>query len=377
MRLGALRPPPWLPSFTCSAIDLVNDRHFAVVVGINQYPAIGNLTAAHADASDFYNWVVSAGGGGVPTGNVHLILSTAEPDVAAEKANPTTDEIYKALERCKEAAKTIPALQWEDTRLYYYAAGHGIAPGEQDAALLAANVTDESLGRHISCECLLKFFSDVQLFREVAIFADCCRPRAADKVRQIPPYWSDASIDNGDVSVFVGFAAIYGQLAYEEQDRPADELRGYFSRALLAGLNGDPDAADPKSGRVTSESLSGFIRERMKQATPSNFRTPLRPWFSTPGAPGIDFGPARGGTFQPGRYPVKIDVASVVVEGLNILDSGERVICPATRQQGNSTTFECELPVGLYEAVPSGPVTPPKTRTWAFRVTEGGANESF
>jgi hypothetical protein len=348
----------------------VNNLHFAVVVGINKYPGIGNLTAAHADAKDFYDWAVRPDGGGVRSENAHFILGTVTQRAGVVEAKPTTDQIYEALELCKDAAKLVPASQWQHTRLYFFAAGHGLALGLEVAALLAANVTRNHFGKHVSCECLLDFFSEVQLFQEVVVFADCCRPRATGTAKQIPPYWSDDPINNGEVRLLAGFAALYNQLAFEEQDKAPDELRGYFSRAILAGLNGHPSAADEHSGRVTSESLAGFVRQHMKEATESKFREYLKPWFRTPGAPGIDFGPAKAAK----RYPVVIKIGSGAVNAVDILDANNRPVCQTVTR--DSIVFECDLPIGFYEAVPD-PVPTFKTKPWAFKVTEGGANESY
>jgi hypothetical protein len=270
----------------------MNPLHYAVVVGINEYPAIGNLTAAHADAQDFFVWVSSQAGGGVPPANAHRILAVLPPNVTVEEAQPTTDAIYRAFDQCITSVKAVPANSWEETRLYFYCAGHGIAPGPRDAALLAANVTRESLGNHISCELLMRFFSRVQLFHELAVFSDCCRTRTGKNVDPRPPYWTYDDKINGPVQKYWACAAIYGQQAFEEFDRPADERRGYFTRALMEGLRGAPAAIEPGSGCVTDRLLGPFIAEHMRQATKDKFNSPLEAEFIQEGPGSMSFGPA-------------------------------------------------------------------------------------
>lgn len=286
----------------------MNDLHYAVVVGINEYPAIGNLTAAHADAQDFFDWVRSATGGDVPATNAHKILAVLPPNATVEEAQPTTDEIYRAFDQCIRSAKLIPAASWEETRLYFYCAGHGIAPGPRDAALLAANATRESFGNHVSCELLLRFFSRVQLFHELVLFSDCCRTRTGRNVDPRPPYWTYDDKINGPVQKYWACAAIYGQQAFED-DRPADERRGYFTRALMEGLHGAPAAIDPVTQRVSDRLLGPFIAEHMRRATQEKFNSPLEAEFTQEGPGSLSFGaprpppPGAVPTHPPGTLP--------------------------------------------------------------------------
>jgi hypothetical protein len=108
----------------------------------------------------------------------------------------------------------------------------------------------------------------------------------------------------------------------------------------------------------------------MRVATKDKFRQPLIPWFRTPGAPGIDLAPAKA----PKRYPVVITIPGGAVNTLDVCGSNEQLIDHAVTQ--DSSVFKCELPLGVYEAIPH-PEPPGKNRAWTFKVTEGGANESF
>src|SRR5687767_10409649 len=115
----------------------MNQLHFAVVVGIDSYPQIGSLTAAHSDAQIFFEWVTAASGGGVPAKtNARLILSELRAGASPEQVKPTREQINEAIEVFKEKVREKTSKDprvWPSTRLYFFAAGHGIAPGPRDA----------------------------------------------------------------------------------------------------------------------------------------------------------------------------------------------------------------------------------------------------
>jgi hypothetical protein len=270
----------------------MNAYHFAIIVGINEYPSIGNLTAAHADATDFRDWANRADGGGVHGDNTHFKLATIPAGATAAEVQPTTIAIYELFEATMAAARKVPASQWKHTRLYFYCAGHGIALGGRDSALLAANVTKNTYGYHVSIDSLLDYFSRVQLFREIVAFADCCRLRPPRNVNLSPPPWNDDDLLNGGVNICMAIGAPYGVAAFEETEPPPDERRGYFTRALLSGLNGAPGALDRNSNRITGESLGAYINEHMRAATKLKFRDPLQAWVSNQASPPVDFGPS-------------------------------------------------------------------------------------
>jgi hypothetical protein len=268
----------------------MNDYYFAVIVGINEYPSIGNLTAAHADAEDFRAWANDANGGGVPAANTKFRLAEIPPGATAAEVQPTTIAIYEQFIETMDSARKVPASQWKNTRLYFYCAGHGIALGGRDSALLAANVTKTTYGYHVSIDSLLDFFSRVQLFQEVVVFADCCRLRPNRNVILSPPPWNDDDVLNGGVNKCMAIGALYGQAAFEETEPPPDERRGYFTRALLSGLSGPRGATDRNTQRVTGESLGAYINEHMRKATKDKFRSPLRAEVLNQGTQVVDFG---------------------------------------------------------------------------------------
>jgi hypothetical protein len=241
---------------------------------------------------------------------------------------------------------------------------------------LAANVTWKTLGNHVSCECLLEFFSRVQLFKELVIFADCCRTRVGGDVQRRPPYWSYSDLTNGSVCKFMGCAAIYGQQSFEETDLAPDERRGYFTRALIAGLRGEPGAIDPITRRITATSLSEYISEHMRSASMGKFRNPLEADFLTEGPTILDFG-STSGLASARAYRVTIEIRSRSVGSLNIRDNLGAHVCVAHPVSVDPIVFECSLSSGLYEAVPDGAVVTLPLKPWLFKVSDRSIHEQF
>jgi hypothetical protein len=354
----------------------MNPLHFAVVVGINRYPVIGDLTAAHGDAEDFYRWVTDRDGGGINSENATLVLAELPAGATAEQVRPTREAIYTALEDFMPRVRAASPDDWEQTRLYFYGAGHGIAPEARDAALLAANASRERYGRHISCASLLEYFSRVQLFRELVLFVDCCRTPVVGTVPRMPVEWTDDPINNGPVRKFFACGAIFSRRAFEERDRPADERRGYFTRALMDGLRGATTAVNPATGCVTSTRLKDHITEHMRRSTEGKFRSPREPDFVDEGTGEVVFGTRI--TTAPMAHYVRLEVRSVAVTGLEVAAFGTSMpISRTVTSAADRAVFECALPVGLYEAIPIGAPPRPSGQEWLFKVVEGGVERAF
>ena len=137
-----------------------NPLHFAVVVGINRYPAIRDLRLAKGDAEQFAAWLLDPGGGGLPAaadgdklvtgGHVATIVvdDGAVPEgTLREDARPVRKEVFQAFHTFRKAVEahvqTNPE-DWERTRFYFYVSGHGIAPDVRDAALLLADTAQRA-----------------------------------------------------------------------------------------------------------------------------------------------------------------------------------------------------------------------------------------
>lgn len=247
----------------------MNDLHFGVVVGIDQYPGIDNLLYARSDAVAFHEWLTDDAGGAVPEGNAELIV--APPQVrypAPADARPTQRQVNDSLFRFKETAKQVvqSAGEWDRSRLYIYVAGHGYAPSDGLSALLLADAARNQLGYHVELKRCVDWLVGCAPCREIVVFSDCCR-RQYDQAppSNALPFDKCDSARSPDVFAMIGLAARRNQDALEpEVPIDPDDERGVFTKALLDGLKG---GAAGGGGRVTSASLAGYVRSAVETRT--------------------------------------------------------------------------------------------------------------
>ncbi len=247
-----------------TAQPVVNDRHYALVVGINTYPGLTDLGGPVNDAKNFRDWLVDPVGGHLPDDNVRLLLS----DDGAVSARPLRDEIDDALLDLNAKAMNDIGASLEDfarSRLIIYVAGHGIMPGNGDGALLLANARKGAYSRNIELRAYADWYARAGLFAQVLVYADCCRnwyPQA----RGTPPTFDDPGRPNGPVQYLIWYGTGPDEFAYEytETSIPPDERRGYFTSALLDGLRGGASAR--RDGTLTAQALLLFVRVQVSKA---------------------------------------------------------------------------------------------------------------
>lgn len=265
-----------------------NDLHFAVVVGINVYPELNSLNLASGDAHSFGDWLRSSDGGDLPAENVEVVTLPAgsppptERGIAQPDRNAVLQKIYRSIKIAEERVKANPN-DWHETRFYFYASGHGIAPESAEAALLMANAGPDWYGENLPCSSLLNYLTLRQPFKEVVLFVDCCREYLPEApLGSIP--WSRTRRNNGHVIACRGFATYFGDYAYEQDpDLPPDQRRGYFTAALLDGLKGK--AVNHEKGVVDSNSLAAYVSRQVPIAT-AHMPSPQSPQiYADPGNP--------------------------------------------------------------------------------------------
>src|ERR1700730_6884899 len=148
-----------------------NPNDYAVVIGLNDYPEYGDggrsLKGAIRDAESFADWLKDQDtGGGLPVGNVHLIMSTAQP------LAPAQDQIDDALAAIRKdvQGKTV-------RRLYVYFSGHGHVTGESrhDVALCLPRWSRDKRNAALSSSRYLAYVEKCLPFSEIVMFFDCCR----------------------------------------------------------------------------------------------------------------------------------------------------------------------------------------------------------
>jgi Caspase domain len=248
---------------------MTNDLHFAVVIGINCYPGIRQqLTTARQDAEAMAAWLWDPEKGGLPKDNVSLI--TANPKEESDfrgylDARPIRREVVLSLARFHEATIGVSNEAWTRTRLYIYAAGHGLARMDGPGSVIFAdtNVEKGYLPEHLElseCEVLYQRFT---AFSEVLIFSDCCR-EIKTTMQPAPLPFRDA-VHRGDPQWVTAYAAEYSRQAGADPSgvlAAEPQARGFFTKALLEGLDGKA-THDPQTGIIDSNQLGDYVTDRV------------------------------------------------------------------------------------------------------------------
>ena len=331
-----------------------NDLHFGVAVGINRYPELTPLNYARSDAARFAEWLLDPDGGKLPPQNVVTIVVNDEtvPDgTPRDQAVPRKEDVFKALYDFRKKAEVHVEQHpedWEKTRLYYYVSGHGIAPGARDSALLMANAGPDWFGENVACSGVITFFAEVQSFKEIVLFADCCQERVSSAPLGEPP-WTRVQGNNGNVVKCIGYATYFGDYAYEpdpDDARDPDELRGYFTRALIEGLEGKAARGRPRI--IDSTGLGEYIRDRVMTLT-EHCVTPQEPTMATdPGNP-IVF--RRDVTRPPDRYTVNFEFETAFAGVFELLDGRLKTVGQFTTA---APPWSCSRENGIYRVVAVG-----------------------
>lgn len=219
----------------------------AIVVGINLYPHLPKLNGPVADATEFHEWLVSPTGGAVPSRQAHLLLS---PDPQPHDPVPSKDQIEK------QVSALIRAWEEDDhserRRLWFYFAGHGLAPEPGDAALLMADHVPRAFTAHMSTSACIKALVRMGIFQEIVVIADCCRELSFEIDSYFPP-WPRIGAAAPGVRHFAAYAADWTQVA-RERDIANGGVRGIFTYALLEGL---------RSGLSDTSKLEAFVKKRV------------------------------------------------------------------------------------------------------------------
>ncbi|MFJ5993175.1 caspase family protein [Lentzea sp. NPDC092896] len=231
-----------------------NDLHFAIVVGIDHYPALADLKSARHDAAQFYDWLVDPAFGAVPPANV-ITVQASDPVMSIDSVLPTQKQIINAMHhvQCtvRQAVTTDPEA-FSRTRLYVFVAGHGITPSDgAGGALLTADATPQ-LGYHVDLRKYARWHRKNGLFREVFVFADCCRVASNVPYGFVPPFTNEPSGMSTDA--VVAYATTAGGSSIAQMS--GSGARGHFTRALLEALRG---AAVNESNDITLASIENYV----------------------------------------------------------------------------------------------------------------------
>lgn len=242
----------------------MNEDHYAVVIGIKDYPLYGrnrnkDIEAAHQDADAVYQWLTDPNGGGVPKQNVIKILSWVSEEIII----PEQNTIDRALEKLRNSIAPEGG-----TRCYFYFSGHGVAKRRKDTQLCMATWNDSSwISQTISSGLYGDAISDGVGFEELIVWLDCCRVYKST-VDENGPGLSYLPQPKANFRFLEAYACEFSQSAYFNDFEYYDgELgrtrsRSLFTKALLEGLRG---GCMDEEGNVQAQALKDFIEYRVEE----------------------------------------------------------------------------------------------------------------
>ncbi len=326
-----------------------NPLHYGVAVGINVYPAIGRLAHARRDARAFGRWLRDADGGGLPKANVKVIAVTDRSMRGKQRANakPIAKQVFEAIDQFRldvDAKIDNDPELFHQTRLYLFVSGHGIAPQAGDAALLMADAgSNDYQDNNVSCRELIDYFELRQYFRELVVFADCCRTIPGGGATPGRPPWNRTPRNYGGVLKVWGWATEFADVALEPSSGGGtsgasdDGRHGHFTKALLEGLGGA--AVDEATREINAMALRAFVKRRVEELTGGRQKSKI-----------VDPDPV---VFRAGvtarKHRVKIAFPAGYTSKVVLEDGAHEAL---DRHEANAKPWVVELPDGLYRVRP-------------------------
>jgi hypothetical protein len=277
-------------------------RTWAIIVGINEYPAATGqnaLKGAVADALDFADWALHPDGGGVDPQRLFLWTyppakpDAATPAVAAYMAAPppwsgqsglvgppdrppTVAEILDTALLAAQDALMLGNEDGEESRCYILLAGHGMQArviGAQLSMQTCFLAGDFKLHPTITGLLPGADLRDGLLahgFNEVFLFLDCCRTTIPIYNAQVLPLGFPAIKAPPKPRWSTGWAADSDSTAWETpHDAPT---RGAFTQLLVEGLR---QARSPDTNSLTLELLDNYVANRIAAAVAPKEQFPI------------------------------------------------------------------------------------------------------
>ncbi|WP_454857521.1 caspase family protein [Promicromonospora soli] len=250
----------------------------AVVIGCDAYPKVPNadLRGAVADALAVRSWLTTHGR--VPVANVTLHAAPSAEGAQLEAglaARPCTRE---ALTQTLEELLARTDLGATD-RLFVYFAGHGLRTDPLNPSLSTDALALQDLSRDPSSSTIgvadLVARLELTRFGQIVVVVDACRNLPYDRPFTISPLGFDPELPPGRAywpDTYTAQATLPGGTA-EGEESPDGIVHGYFTAALLRGLEGagtakrfDETASPPY--RVTWSSLQGYVKQEVARQRP-------------------------------------------------------------------------------------------------------------
>jgi hypothetical protein len=335
----------------------MNETDWALVVGVQFYPALGDLDGPKNDVEAFKAWLLDPQGGDMNPEHILTVTSPDGPPQNEDDAEPTVEKVLKAAKKIKNQA-TFDAQSnrnYVGRRLYLYFAGHGFSARADRTALLMANASDEEVGPnfHWLADANADWFYKAGYFDEILLFMDCCREEYDQPVVDV---WKPESYPNfRDVRRFYAYATGWSLLS-REIELTGGIKRGVFTCALIEGLRSRGNV--PKTNRVTTRSMRDYLIASVKVDSTnalkeSDFIVDDFEIVRLPNAPGT--------------YPVRIKLPAGAANCQVEVQNGDfETIFSTTANAGE--VWEVALGKGLYQVVIPGLLPEGKP----FRVTGAG-----
>ncbi len=318
---------------------------YAVVVGVARYPDLAaegvatDLDGPDHDAQAIHDWLVDPDGGRLDPANVRMIRSADVEPQDADGPQPSRARIERELKWIERQTQAVTG-----DRLYLYFSGHGFSPVLEEGALFTADATQVS-PEYVYANAWLRWFRKAQRFRETVLWMDSCM----NYQQSIPvtEVLMRPKIGNGVPGPT--FIAIAAQTKSAVEHPMGDgQVHGVFTWTLLQGLRG---AAADLGGRVTAESLRGFLYAAMPESLPADVQrssaVDLQPFVRAD--PGIVLRRLRS---RP-TYPVHLELpAGATGQELRIWTG--RPLAQAASALLASTEWKGQLVRGLYVAEVAG-----------------------
>ncbi len=310
---------------------------YAVVVGIDKYPGLSDLSGPSADAREFYSWLIDGDGGDVPAANIGLLIT---PDFQLPEPCPITDAkpMDWQISDLFRPYVVKAANGRVGRRLYIFMAGHGFSDSNRthDVALFSANA-ELFFPKHVAATAYADWFKRNALFDQIVLIMDCCRTNS--QIHSIP----DVGLPNltnrngGDVRTFYAFGTTWGSPSREREIN--GEVRGIFTTALVRALE---EAKPNNRGRVTGSAIQNHIHTIIDDIADG---VAIKP-------PDIQVDPHREIVFAE-RKEITTSTVTISLDPYNgdetiiVLDGARKEVA---RIDATTATVELNLGIGIYKA---------------------------
>ncbi|MCX6282247.1 MAG: tetratricopeptide repeat protein [Bacteroidetes bacterium] len=238
--------------------DSLGKETYALVIGISKYEKFSSLHYADADAIAFANYLKDSAGLNLPSKNVRLLINDQ-----AKNGDILENGMVWLEQNCKKGSKAI-----------IYFAGHGVSVGNNNAYLMAYNVSPQFNKANIFYSGGVPLFNVKRDFIapmhekgvEVLLIIDACRSFDAVTGKDGLTLLSQSTLDDNTGEIRI-LSSSNAQQSFE--DVPGNIAwygHGVFTFYLLQGLYGKADIIN-KDGQITFNEIKRYLQIKVPEAT--------------------------------------------------------------------------------------------------------------